>query len=99
MTSDDDSSGILDPFFSDKGRAVLHVSGVSALAASRLLISARTDSRHLNIWSNSPHFDLAVSLVAPRYRYFRNRKSLFVGFCYELYIERKTITVDVESIQ
>jgi len=46
----------------------------------------------------SPHFDLAVSVVAPRYRYFRNRKSLFVGFCYKLCIERKTVTVDIESV-
>ena len=45
----------------------------------------------------SPHLDLAVSLVAPRYRYFCNRKSLFVGLCYKLGIERKTITVELRA--
>jgi hypothetical protein len=46
----------------------------------------------------SSHLDFAVGLVAPRYRYFRNRESLFVGFCYKLGIERKTIAVDTETI-
>jgi len=46
----------------------------------------------------SPHLDFAAGLVAPRYRYFRNRKSLFMGFCHKLCIERKTITVDIERI-
>jgi hypothetical protein len=43
-------------------------------------------------------FALVVSFVAPRYRYFGNRKSFFVGVCNKLGIERKTITVDPAHI-
>jgi hypothetical protein len=83
-----------------ESRASLGFTALSSNAwpAPHLLILARTDKIPEHLEYISPHFDVAVCLVAPRYRYFCNGKSFFVSFCYKVGIERKTITVDAENV-
>jgi hypothetical protein len=45
----------------------------------------------------SPHFDLAVRLVAPRYGHFDDGKLLSVRFCDQLGVKRKSIASESDG--